>query len=145
MTTTKMAKLAVTFGIALYAIAVPALELNDTHLFNAAWPAHARLHEAWQLLTNSALGAWALWCIWGKDDVRTGAFVGIVIMGAFIASDLLAPLYGGSMVHPDGTRLLIFGVDIGFVGFGLGAAATLGGLVLDRVGGPPRKPGGNQP
>lgn len=127
-----IAKLAISFGIALYAVAVPVLEINETHLFNGAWPEHARLHECWQLITNSLIGVWALVRVWRKRDLRTGAIVGIIVMGAFIVSDVLAPLYGGSMVHPDGSRVLILGLDVGLVGFGAGVIASLIGLALAR-------------
>ena len=56
-------KILLTISIALYAIAVPYLEINDTHVFNPDWVAHARLHEVWQLITNSSLGAIDQWCI----------------------------------------------------------------------------------
>ena len=46
-----------------FAIIVPVLELNDTHLTNPHWPEHARLHEAWQLLTNALIVLLAAWLI----------------------------------------------------------------------------------
>jgi len=127
-----LAKWLVTFGILLYGAAVPYLELNDTHLFNLAWPAHARLHEAWQLTTNSLLGAWALWQVWGRDRTRVPALIGLAIMGGFLLSYLLGPHYGGSMLHSDGTERLVLGINVGVVGFGLGSLAALLALVLNR-------------
>lgn len=127
-----VAKWLVTFGILLYGVAVPYLELNDTHLFNAAWPTHARLHEAWQLTTNSLLGAWALWQVWGRNQTRAPALVGLAIMGGFLLSYLLGPVYGGSMLHTDGTERLVLGINVGVVGFGLGALAALLALILGR-------------
>ena len=35
-------KILLTISIALYAIAVPYLEINDTHVFNPDWVAHVR-------------------------------------------------------------------------------------------------------
>lgn len=127
-----VAKWLVTFGILLYGAAVPYLELNDTHLWNAAWPAHARLHEAWQLMTNSLLGAWALWLAWSRNQVRPAALVGLAVMGGFLASYLLAPAYGGSMLHSDGSERLALGINLGVLGFGLGSLASLLALVLPR-------------
>lgn len=121
----------VTFGILLYGAAVPYLELNDTHLFNATWPAHARLHEAWQLTTNSLLGAWALWLVWRRKQIRLPAIIGLAIMGGFLASYFLAPVYGGSMLHSDGTERLVLGINVGVLGFGLGSLAALLALAID--------------
>lgn len=53
-------KIAVTFAALLFGLIVPILEVNATHLLNPLWPSHGRLHEAWQLLTNTAI---ALTCV----------------------------------------------------------------------------------
>lgn len=132
------AKWLVTFGVLLYGAAVPYLELNSTHLLNPEWPAHARLHEAWQLITNSLLGAWALWQVWGRNQTRLPALVGLAIMGGFLVSYVLAPAYGGSMLHSDGTERLILGINVGVLGFGLGSMAALLALSIGNR----RDPGG---
>jgi hypothetical protein len=131
-----IAKWLVTFGVLLYGAAVPYLEINDTHLWNAAWPAHARLHEAWQLTTNSLLGAWALWLAWGRNQVRPAALLGLAVMGGFLASYLLAPAYGGSMLHADGSERIVLGINIGVLGFGLGSLASLLALAMAKPAGP---------
>ena len=106
-------------SIALYAIAVPYLGINDTHVFNPDWVAHARLHEVWQLITNSSLGAIALWLTWMSADGRGKASViALLITGGFLAAYALQGAYGGSMVHPDGTEKTLFGVNVGVIGFG---------------------------
>jgi hypothetical protein len=51
-----MNRIIITFCIVLYAIAVPFLEINDTHVFNPDWTPHVRIHEVWQLITNSGIG-----------------------------------------------------------------------------------------
>lgn len=127
-----VAKWFVTFGILLYGAAVPYLELNSTHLLNPEWPAHARLHEAWQLLTNSLLGTWALWQVWRRNQTRLPAIVGLAVMGGFLVSFVLAPVYGGSMLHSDGTERLVLGINVGVLGFGLGSAASLLALFLGK-------------
>lgn len=127
-----IAKWLITFGVLLYAVGVPYLELNDTHLLNTAWPSHARLHEAWQLMTNSLLGAWALWQVWGRNQTRVPALIGLAIMGGFLLSYFLSPVYGGSMLHTDGTERVAMGINVGVIGFGLGSMAALLALALDR-------------
>lgn len=112
-------KLLVTFGVLLYALAVPLLELNSTHVFNPHWPAHARLHNAWQLVTNSAFGLWALWLTWRQHNVRLPSLMALLITGGFLFAYALQDSYGGSMQHSDGTELTLFGVNVGVLGFGL--------------------------
>ena len=41
-------------------VVIPVFELKSTHLTNPEWPSHARLHEAWQLLTNAAISVIAI-------------------------------------------------------------------------------------
>lgn len=53
-------KLVITIAILTYAFVVPVLELNDTHLFNPDWMPHVRIHELWQLITNTSLGVYSL-------------------------------------------------------------------------------------
>lgn len=89
-------KILLTISIALYAIAVPYLEINDTHVFNPDWVAHARLHEVWQLITTSSLGAIALWLTWMSADGRGKASViALLITGGFLAAYALQGAYGG--------------------------------------------------
>lgn len=104
-------KLAITSCVAVYGLLVPVLELNDTHVYNPLWPSHARLHEVWQLLTNSAIAGIVLWMAWSRGNIRTAARLGLIPPLAFLASYALAGLYGGSMKHSDGTELTLLGVN----------------------------------
>lgn len=127
-----LSRLFSTLAILLFALAVPLLEVNATHVFNPDWPAHARLHEVWQLITNSALGVVALWWVWVRGDVRLPALLTLLVTGGFLAAYLLRSSYGGSMVHSDGSEKLLFGLSIGVVGFGTAVALSLAALVIDR-------------
>ena len=123
-------KILLTISIALYSIAVPYLEINDTHVFNPDWVAHARLHEVWQLITNSSLGAIALWLTWMSVDGKGKASViALVVTGGFLAAYALQGLYGGSMVHPDGTEKTVSGINVGVIGFGWVFASSVFTLV----------------
>jgi len=104
-------KIAITSCVAVYGLLVPVLELNETHVFNPLWPSHARLHEVWQLLTNSAIAGVVLWLAWGRRNIRTAARLGLIPPVAFLASYALADLYGGSMKHSDGTELTLLGIN----------------------------------
>lgn len=113
-----MTRILVTIGIVLYAVVVPVLEVNDTHLFNPAWVAHARLHEAWQLATNSLIGAFCLWRVWARDDVRLPSVLALMVTGGFMVAYVFQAAYGGSMVHADGSEKTLAGLNVGVIGFG---------------------------
>jgi hypothetical protein len=112
-------RILLTIGILLYAAGVPWLEINDTHVFNPDWAAHARLHNVWQLATNSALGLLCLWWVWGPQrKVLLPALMALLVTGGFMFAYLARSLYGGSMLHPDGTEVTLLGINVGVIGFG---------------------------
>lgn len=106
-------KILLTLAVLVFALVVPILEVGETHVFNPLWPEHARLHEVWQLLTNSALGAVCLWLAWGQGRVRLASGLALLVTGGFLASFALASTYGGSMRHTDGSEIAVAGVNAG--------------------------------
>ncbi|WP_342622598.1 hypothetical protein [Pseudomonas alkylphenolica] len=114
-----LAKLLVTVGIVFYAVVVPILEINDTHVFNQAWAPHARLHETWQLFTNTALGAFSVWLVWGKDNLKLASLLTVFVTGGFLMAYWLRDGYGGSMVLTDGSEKMILGVNLGLFAYTL--------------------------
>ncbi|MFJ4375179.1 hypothetical protein ACIP1T_21555 [Pseudomonas japonica] len=123
-----LAKLLVTVGIIFYAVVVPIFEINDTHVFNPAWESHARLHETWQLFTNTALGAFSVWLVWGRDDLALASLLTTFVTGGFLMAYWLRDGYGGSMILTDGSEKLIFGLNLGLVAYLL--AIALAGLAV---------------
>ena len=108
-----------TFCALVFGAVVPYLEINATHVFNPAWPAHARLHEVWQLATNSMIALYCLWKIWRESKLSEAAGLSLVVTGGFFFAWFLQGAYGGSMLHADGTEKLLLGVNMGVFGFGL--------------------------
>ncbi|MCQ0167708.1 hypothetical protein KH389_10840 [Pseudomonas qingdaonensis] len=123
-----IAKLMVTVGIVFYAVVVPILEINDTHVFNQAWEPHARLHETWQLFTNTAIGAYSVWLVWGRDNLRLASLLTLFVTGGFLMAYWLRDGYGGSMVLTDGSEKMILGVNLGLFAYTL--AILLAGLAV---------------
>jgi hypothetical protein len=78
-----LSKLSVTLGIVFYAVVVPILEINDTHVFNQAWAPHAQLHDL-QLFTNTALGAFSVWLVWGRNDLQLASLLTLFVTGGFL-------------------------------------------------------------
>ncbi len=122
------AKLFVTVGIVFYAVVVPVLEINDTHVFNQAWVAHARLHEVWQLFTNTAIGAFSFWLVWFRSNLRLPSLLTLFVTGGFLLSYWLRDYYGGSMAHTDGSERMIFGINLGLFAYSL--AIFLAGIAV---------------
>lgn len=130
-------KLAVAFAAILFGLVVPILEVNATHLFNPLWPSHARLHEGWQLLTNSLLAILCLWLACGEGRVRAAAALALVVVGGFLAAWALGPLYGGDMLHTDGGQIAIGGINVAVIAM----AAAAAGLVWALLSPEPRTAG----
>jgi hypothetical protein len=107
-------------------VLLPILEVGPTHVFNPAWPGHARLHEVWQLITNSALGLFALWLAWRHGLERIACAIGLLQCLGFLTAFALAPLYGGTMRHPDGTEMAIGGINVAVIVVGLSTIGLLG-------------------
>jgi len=114
-----MKKSIITFSIVLYAIIVPFLEINDTHVFNPDWTPHVRIHEVWQLITNSAIGMLCLWLVWVKKETKVSTILSLLVTGGFLLAYILQDFYGGSMKYLDGSEKTVLGVNIGVLGFGI--------------------------
>lgn len=126
-----IAKLLISFCVCLYAIGVPILEINDTHVFNPDWTPHVRIHEVWQLLTNTAIGVVCLWLVWLRQSVLMGAVLSLLVTSGFLVAYNLRGFYGGSMKYLDGSEKLLFDINIGVVGFGLAVGLLLLSIVLE--------------
>lgn len=114
-----IAKLLITFAVLTWGVGVPILEINATHVFSPDWTPHARIHEAWQLLTNSSLGLVCLWLAWRRHETRLAAILGLTITGGFMAAFMMRGLFGGSMKYLDGSEKTLLGVNIGVLGFSI--------------------------
>lgn len=111
-------KIAITFSVILYAIVVPFLDINETHVWNPDWTPHARIHEVWQLMTNSSIGVLCLWLVWCKNEVKLSTLLSLLVMGGFLLAFLLKEGYGGSMKYLDGSEKTIAGINMAILGFG---------------------------
>lgn len=106
-----MTKLAVALHALVIVLIVPYLEVSATHLFNPDWPAHARLHEAWQLVTNAALAILAVLYVWAWRRPMTALAICLAVSAPFLLAWITKGTYGGSMQHSDGSEILVLGVN----------------------------------
>ncbi len=119
-----MPRLVLTLNAIVFLMLVPLLELNSTHLWNPGWPPHARLHEAWQLLTNSMLSVFILWLCWRKNELISALIVSGCMTWAFLIAILLSGKFHGSMGDSVSSRVLIGGTNPAIL-----VAAILGALL----------------
>ncbi|GAA4886827.1 hypothetical protein GCM10023311_07920 [Flaviramulus aquimarinus] len=126
-------KLAITLSVILYAIVVPFLDINETHVWNPDWTPHARIHEVWQLITNSSIGLFCLWLVWYKKEVQLSALLSLIVMGGFLLAFLLKDGYGGSMKYLDGSEKTVLGINIGILGFGIAFLFLVLSQILTKI------------
>lgn len=127
-----IAKLLVTIGVVFYAVLVPILEINETHVFNQAWAPHARLHETWQLFTNTAIGVYSVWLVWIKGDLKLASLLTLFVTGGFLMAYWLRDGYGGSMVLTDGSENMILGINLGLFAYTLAILLAGIAVAMDR-------------
>lgn len=127
-----LAKWLVSIGIVFYAVVVPIFELNDSHVFNPSWQAHARLHEVWQLATNCAIGAFSFWLVWFRANLRLSSLMTVFVTGGFLLAYVLRGAYGGSMQLSDGSEKMVLGINLGLFAYSLAIILALLALYLDR-------------
>jgi hypothetical protein len=108
-------RILLTLAVSVLGVLVPYLEYSPTHIFNPDWPGHAKLHDVWQLLTNSTFAAAAVFLAWTRKDLRLAARLGLVAPATFLISFFTMDFYGGSMVNSDGTELRFGSVNASLV------------------------------
>lgn len=108
----KLALISISLSAFVLAVLLPSLEISVTHLINPDWPSHARLHDAWQLLTNGALSIFALVLVWKGHAPKIGIGIALIISISFLISLISGPLYGGSMLNSDGTEMAVAGLNV---------------------------------
>lgn len=126
-------KIAITFSVIVYAIIVPVLEVNETHIWNSDWTPHVRIHEVWQLITNSSIGILCLWLVWYKKEYRLSTLLSLIVMGGFLLAFFLKDGYGGSMKYVDGSEKTLLGINIGILGFGVAFVLLILSHVLTKT------------
>lgn len=108
----KLATASVGLSVIIFVVLIPILEVSPTHIFNPEWPSHARLHVAWQLMTNAALSILALGCVWSSRFPRMGVCIALIPIVSFLMAFTLRSFYGGSLFHTDGTQIEIGGINV---------------------------------
>lgn len=122
-------RLLISVAVISVATAPLAADLNETHIFNDAWPPHARFHNAVIVFSSAGLALIGLWLLWRKtSEFRTHVFLAMLIpvvsWGSFFPA-LLIPGTGVEDVPGELPRVL---------GMALNLFVALMFVVLSLVG-----------
>ena len=125
-----IARILITLCVIIFAVVIPILEVNASHVFNSSWPAHARFHEVWQLITNCGIGILCLWLAWLKNKVQLASILVTLVMGGVLIAHGLQDVYGGSILSGNMSKT-IFGMELAVVAAGLAIIMAVGAALLE--------------
>jgi hypothetical protein len=140
------ARILLTLATLGYGLATIKADFNRTHATNPTWTAHARFHVVWQILSYAGIALVALYLIWiegpaARERLVLAAVLGIAVYGAFFATVVARPLFGGSLYDENGYLPFRppFGAphwrwDVNVTAFTTLSAVLLAGLILALVG-----------
>lgn len=112
-------KLFLTIATLIYGVVPAIADLNETHLFNAHWSPHARLHGAWFLFFGFAMAMISVYLVWIRDKLILPSIIGLSFVTGFWLASLTAPLYGGALVDENGISSNVLGIDANVFVFSL--------------------------
>ncbi|MFC3151351.1 hypothetical protein ACFOEK_09975 [Litoribrevibacter euphylliae] len=125
-----LARILISLGVCIFAVIVPVLEINVSHVFNPDWPAHARFHEVWQLFTNCGIGLLCLWLTWLKNNVRLASVLIVLVMGGVLFAHATETFYGGSVLSGNLSKTLL-GLELAAFAACLAIVFAMVAAVLD--------------
>jgi hypothetical protein len=103
--------------VALFtAISPYVFDWNVTHIYNPAWPPHAKFHNAQTMVLGAMLGLVTLYCTWlrGAVSLKQSVNEATVVVSLYWLSQFPAVLFPGTaLTDPGGNHLtppMIFGV-----------------------------------
>jgi hypothetical protein len=76
------------------------IDWNRTHLFNPAWPPHAKFHDAQTVLLGTGLGMGALYAL-RRGDLERAALLPTLFWAAVLGSFAFPGTAGGESEAPD--------------------------------------------
>jgi hypothetical protein len=105
---------------------------NATHIFNPAWPSHAKFHNAQTMLLGSTIGLFAIALLWKvRGDAQTLLRIAAVLASLYWITQMGALAFPGTaLVDPDLARpgeppaqLIVDAVMLTLLGIGSGLEA----------------------
>ena len=98
------------------AISPYVFDWNATHIYNPAWPPHAKFHNAQTMVLGACLGVITLYCTWFRNAIslKQSLNEAVCVVSLYWISQLPAILFPGTMLtDPEGNHLqppMIFGL-----------------------------------
>ncbi len=120
-----LARVSLTISAFLFSVGPVVVDLSSSHVFNDAWPPHARFHMVWLLavLAVAGLATFAgAWLIKTEQSklFRLITLPGWMVLIPFFVAVFTVGAYGGSLSDmPDAPK--VFGLDGNIFGFSLSA------------------------
>ena len=85
------------------AVGVYVADWNESHIYNSAWPPHAKFHNAQTMSMGVALGAVVLYYLWKPAPTRASLETAAIVAGIYGLTQLSVKFYPGiSSVDPPG-------------------------------------------
>lgn len=125
-----ISRILITICVFIFAVVIPILEVNASHVFNASWPAHAKFHEVWQLITNCGIGLLCLWLVWLKNNVQLASCLVGVVMGSILVAHALEGFYGGSVLSGNVSKIIL-GMELVAFTASVTVAIAIGAAILE--------------
>jgi len=125
-----IARLFITFGVAIFAAIIPFLEVNASHVFNSSWPAHAKFHEVWQLITNCGIGVVCLWLVWRKNQIQLASVLVVLVMGSILIAHAAQGFYGGSILSGNMSKTVL-GIELSAFIAGVSVVMAIAASILE--------------
>ncbi|MEM9355469.1 MAG: DUF6640 family protein [Pseudomonadota bacterium] len=104
-------KILVSVATLFYGLVPAVADLNETHLLNPQWSAHARFHAAWFLAFTAGIAATALYLIWRRGEIILPILFGLLFALGFWIALIFRSAYGGALVDSNGYSQKIIGLD----------------------------------
>lgn len=91
--------------VAIFTVVSPYLaDWNITHIYNPAWPPHAKFHNAQTMVLGAMLGFLAIYCLWFKQEItkRQKLNEATVLTSLYWLAQLPAILFPGTALADPG-------------------------------------------
>ena len=92
----KFGKFILSFVLVVGAIVSTAVDWNTTHLFNPAWPPHARFHDALFLMFVDATTLIMLWLLWRRSSEPAVGIKAVALYSAALFNVTEGRAYSGA-------------------------------------------------
>ncbi|PKG97123.1 hypothetical protein [Paraglaciecola sp. MB-3u-78] len=125
-----ISRILITYCVLIFAVVIPILEVNASHVFNSSWPAHARFHEIWQLITNCGIGLLCLWLAWLKNKIQLASVLVVLVMGGVLVAHAIKGFYSGSILSGNMSRTIL-GMELAAFAASVAVAMAIRAAILE--------------